>query len=78
VAETKPAHLRLPRQERHPWQACFKESYIQHCYPSSSFVQRSWDGDAGLWLTLMAFMPIDNFCSFLYFGYVLDAVLDST
>jgi hypothetical protein len=36
--ETKPAHLRLTRQERHPRHAYFKESYIQHCYPSSSFV----------------------------------------
>jgi hypothetical protein len=30
--------LRLPRQERCLRQACFKESYAQHCYPTSSFV----------------------------------------
>jgi hypothetical protein len=24
----------------------FKESYVQCCYPPSSFVQRSWNGDA--------------------------------
>jgi hypothetical protein len=46
VAETKPVHLRLPCQEQRMWQACFKESYIQRYYPSPSFVQRSWDGDA--------------------------------
>jgi hypothetical protein len=78
AAETKPTHLRLPRQERHPRHACFKESYIQHHYPSSSFVQWSWDGDAGLWLTLMPFMPTNYFCSFLCLAYVLDVVLDST
>jgi hypothetical protein len=77
VTEMKPVHLRLLCQEWRMWQACFKESYIQHCYPSPSFVQRNWDGDAGLWLTLMPFMSINNFCSFLYFGYVLDVVLDS-
>jgi hypothetical protein len=75
--EMKPTHLRLPRQEQHLQHACFKENYIQHCYPSPSFVQRSWDGDAELWLTLMPFMPANNFCSFLYFGYVLDVVLGS-
>jgi hypothetical protein len=74
----KPTHLRLPRQKWHPQQACFKESYIQHCYPSSSFVQRSRDGDAGLWLTLMPFMSSDYFYSFLCFNYALDVVLDST
>jgi hypothetical protein len=37
VAEMKPTHLRLPCQEWHLWHACFKESYIQRCYPSSSF-----------------------------------------
>jgi hypothetical protein len=46
VAETKTAHLRLLRQEWLLQQACFKEGYVQCCYPSSSFVQRSWDGDA--------------------------------
>jgi hypothetical protein len=40
-------------------------------------VQISWDGDAGLWLTLMPFMPTNNFCNFLCFGYVLNVVLDS-
>jgi hypothetical protein len=78
MVETKPAHLRLPHQERHLQQACFKESYIQHYYPSSSFARRSWDGDVGLWLTLMPFMPADYFCSFLDFRYVLDVELDST
>jgi hypothetical protein len=78
VAEMKPEHLRLPRQERRPWHACFKESYIQYRYPSSSFMQRCWDGDAGLCLTLMLFMPANYFCSFLCFCYVLDVVLDST
>jgi hypothetical protein len=77
MTEIKPVHLRLSRQERRLQHACFKESYIQHRYPSPSFVQRSLDGDAGLWLTLMPFMPANNFCSFLYFGYVLDVVLDS-
>jgi hypothetical protein len=77
VAETKPAHLRLSCQERRLWQAYFKESYIQCCYPSSFFVQRSWDGDVESLLTLMSFMPANNFCSLLYFGYVLDVVLDS-
>jgi hypothetical protein len=43
--KTKPARLRLPRQEWRLRQACFMESYLQHCYPTSSFVQRSWDGD---------------------------------
>jgi hypothetical protein len=70
-------HLRLPREERHLRQACFKESYVQHCYPSSLFVQRSWDGDAESLLTLMPFMPSNSFCNLLYFGYVLDVVLDS-
>jgi hypothetical protein len=28
MAERKPARLRLPRQERHLQQACFKESYV--------------------------------------------------
>jgi hypothetical protein len=46
VAEIKPAHLRLPCQERQLRHAFFKERYIQRCYPVSSFVQRSWDGDA--------------------------------
>jgi hypothetical protein len=73
----KPMHLRLSCQERHLQQACFKESYIQCCYPSSFFVQRSWDGDAKSLLTLMPFMPANNFCNLLYFGYVLDIVLDS-
>jgi hypothetical protein len=45
AAETKSARLRLPHQERCLRQACFKESYIQRCYSTSSFVQRSWDGD---------------------------------
>jgi hypothetical protein len=76
VAEMKSAHLRLSLQEWHLRQACFKESYIQRCYPSSSSVQRSWDGDAELWLTLMPSMPANNFCSLLYFGYVLDVILD--
>jgi hypothetical protein len=40
---------------------CFKESYIQRCHHSSSFVQRTWDGDAELWLTLIPFMPANNF-----------------
>jgi hypothetical protein len=75
--ETKPAHLRLPHQERHLQQSFFKESHIQRCYPSLSFVQRRWNGDAGLWLTLMPFMPTNNFYSFLCFSYVLDVVLDS-
>jgi hypothetical protein len=70
-------HFRLPRQERRLRQACFKESYIQRYYPSLSFMQRSWDGDAELWLTLMPFMPASSFCSLLYFDYVLDIVLDS-
>jgi hypothetical protein len=30
TVEMKPVHLRLPRQEWYPRQACFKESYIQH------------------------------------------------
>jgi hypothetical protein len=77
VAEMKPMHLRLSCQERHLQQACFKESYIQCCYPSSFFVQRSWDGDAESLLTLMPFMPANNFCNLLYFGYVLNVVLDS-
>jgi hypothetical protein len=77
VAETKPAHLRLSRQEQRLRQACFKESYIQRCYPSPSFVQRSWDGDAESLLTLMPFMPTNNFCSLLCFGYVFGIVLDS-
>jgi hypothetical protein len=75
--EMKPAHLRLPRQEQHLWQACFKESYIQRCYHSPSFVQRSWDGGTESWLTLMPFMPASSFYSLLSFGYVLDVVLDS-
>jgi hypothetical protein len=41
------------------------------------FVRRSWDGDAESLLTLMPFMPVNNFCHLLYFGYVLDVVLDS-
>jgi hypothetical protein len=73
----KPAHLRLSRQERRIWQACYKESYIQCCYPSPSFVQMSWDGDAESSLTLMLFIPANNFCSLLCFSYVLDVVLDS-
>jgi hypothetical protein len=76
VAEMKPTHLRLPHRERHLRQACFKESYIHRCYPSFSFVQRSWGGNAGLWLTLMPFMSVNNFCSLLYFIYILDVVLD--
>jgi hypothetical protein len=75
--EMKPTHLRLPRQERRLRQACFKESYVRWCYPSFFFVQRSWDGDAESLITLMPFMPVNNFCSLLYFGYVLDVVLDS-
>jgi hypothetical protein len=35
-------------------QVCFKESYIQRCYPSSVFVQRSWDADAESLLTFNA------------------------
>jgi hypothetical protein len=77
VAETKLAQIRLSRQERRLRQACFKESYIQRCYPSSFFVQRSWDGDAESLLTLMPFMSANNFCSLLCFSYVLDVVLDS-
>jgi hypothetical protein len=75
--ETKSAHLRLSCKERRLRQACFKESYIQRRYHSASFVQRSWDGDIGLWLTLMSFMPASSFCSLLYFGYVLDVAPDS-
>jgi hypothetical protein len=41
------------------------------------FLQRSWDGDAESWLTLMTFMPTSSFCSLLCFGYVLDVALDS-
>jgi hypothetical protein len=77
MVEMKLTLLRLPHQERHLWQTCFKESYIQRCYPSSVFVQRSWDGDAESLLTLMPFMPAESFCSLLYFGYVLVVVLDS-
>jgi hypothetical protein len=77
MMEMKPAHLRLPRQKQRLWQACFKESYIQHCYHSPSFVQRNWDGGAESWLTLMPFMPANSFYSLLSFGYVLDVVLDS-
>jgi hypothetical protein len=75
--ETKLAHLRLPHQEWRLQQGCFKESYIQHCYPSPTFVQRSWDGDARLWLTLMPFMPVNNFCSFLCFDYVLNVACNT-
>jgi hypothetical protein len=46
AVETKQAHLMLLHQERRLRQACFKESYTQHCYMASSFVQRSWDSDA--------------------------------
>jgi hypothetical protein len=56
VAQTKSACLRLPRQEWILPQAFFKESHFQHCYPSSSFVQRGWDGDAESLLSLMPFM----------------------
>jgi hypothetical protein len=44
--------------------------------PFFFFVQSSWDGDAESLLTLMPFMPVNNFCH-LYFGYVLNVVLDS-
>jgi hypothetical protein len=57
MAKTKPACLRLPRQERRLRQACFKESYVQRCYPSSSFVQTNWDDDVESLLSLIAFMP---------------------
>jgi hypothetical protein len=73
----KSAHLRLSRQEQCLRQACFKESYIQRYYPSSSFVQRSWDGDAESLLTLMSFMSAISFCNLLYFDYVLVVILDS-
>jgi hypothetical protein len=77
VVETKLTHLRLPHQQWHMRHACFKESYTQRCYPSSSFVQRSWDGDAEPLVILKPFMPANNFCNLLYFGYVLYVVLDS-
>jgi hypothetical protein len=57
MEDTKPACLRLSRQERRLRQTCFKESYAQRYYPSSSFMQRSWDGDAESLLSLMPFMP---------------------
>jgi hypothetical protein len=57
VVKTKPVCLRLPRQERRSWQACFKESYVQHCYHSSSFVKRSWDVGVESLPSLMPFMP---------------------
>jgi hypothetical protein len=63
MAEMKPTHLRLSRQERHPRQARLKESYIQRCYPSTFFVRRSCDGDVESLLTLMPFMPANTFCS---------------
>jgi hypothetical protein len=40
-------------------------------------MQRSWDGDAELLLTLMPFMLTSSFCNLLYFGYVLVVILDS-
>jgi hypothetical protein len=57
MTETKPTRLRLLHQERLLQHACFKESYVQCRYPSSFFVQRSWDGDAESLLSLMPFMP---------------------
>jgi hypothetical protein len=72
----KPARLRLPRQEWCVRQTCFKESYIQRYYPSSSFIQRSWDGDAESLLTLMPFVVANSFCNLLYFGYILIVILD--
>jgi hypothetical protein len=58
MAETKSTRLRLSCQERCLQQVRFKESYVQRYYPSSSFVQRSWDGDAESLLSLMSFMPL--------------------
>jgi hypothetical protein len=72
----KPTHLRLSRQEQRLRQVCFKESYIQRCYPSTFFVQRSWDGDVESLLTLMPFMLANNFCSLICFCYILDVVRD--
>jgi hypothetical protein len=77
VAETKPMHLRLSRHEWCLRHACFMESYFQRCYPSSFFVRRSWDSDVESLLTLMSFMPANNFCNLLYFSHVLDIVLDT-
>jgi hypothetical protein len=58
LAEMKPARLRPSHQEQLMWQACFKDSHVQHCYPSFSFVHMSWDGDAESLLSLMSFMPL--------------------
>jgi hypothetical protein len=45
---------------------------ILHCYSTSSFVQRSRDGDAESLLDLTPFMPL----AYLYvFCYVLDVFL---
>jgi hypothetical protein len=57
LADTKSTHLRPSRQERLLWQACLKNSHVQRCYPSSSFVQSSWDGDVESLVSLMPFMP---------------------
>jgi hypothetical protein len=45
---------------------------VPHCYSISSFVQRSWDGDAE---SLMFFNILHASYSFFYFCYVLDVIL---
>jgi hypothetical protein len=60
AVETKPAHLRLPRQEGACRGQTLKNLRIMmalHCYTTNSFVKKSGDGDAESLLFLMSFMP---------------------
>jgi hypothetical protein len=56
----KSAHLRLPRQEGACRGCALKNLGITtflHCYSTTSFVQRSGDGEAESLLVLTPFMP---------------------
>jgi hypothetical protein len=60
AVETKPAHLRLPRQEGACRGQTLKNLRIMmalHCYTTNSFAKKNGDGDADSLLSLMPFLP---------------------
>jgi hypothetical protein len=60
AVETKPVHLRLPRQGGAYTERALKNLRIMmvvHCYTTTSFAKKSGDGDVEYLLFLTLFMP---------------------
>jgi hypothetical protein len=78
ATETKPVHLRLPRQGGAYRERALKNLTIMmvvHCYTTTSFAKKSEDGDAELLLFLTPFIPpAVSFVSVISLMYSLDSL----